>query len=147
MHLMENPITQQPAAMLHEINERSSENVNQEETPVVENEVKQDVQPVDDRDFISKAVELIIEGHKRAAMTPDKKNRIKRISDEYGARVAEVSNGRIIMEYRSQVVSRSKKQVVKTFMKNNKEIAAMMPVNWCGMMSDDKLEEKLREAF
>jgi hypothetical protein len=23
----------------------------------------------------------------------------------------------------------------------------MMPVNWCGMISDDKLEEKLREAF
>ena len=147
MHLMENPITQQPAAMLHEINERTSEDVNQEETPVVENEVKQDVQTTDDRDFISKAVELIIEGHKRAAMTPDKKNRIKRISDEYAARVAEVSDNRIIMEYRSQVVSRSKKQVVKTFMKNTKELAAIMPDNWCGMMSDDKLEEKLREAF
>ena len=80
MHLMENPITQQPAAILHEINERTSEDVNQEENPVVENEVKQDVQTTDDRDFISKAVELIIEGHKRAAMTPDKKNRIKRIS-------------------------------------------------------------------
>jgi hypothetical protein len=51
------------------------------------------------------------------------------------------------MEYRSQVVSRSKKQVVKTFMKNTKELAAIMPDNWCGMMSDDKLEEKLREAF
>ena len=147
MHLMENPITQQPAAMLHEINERSSENVNQEETPVVENEVKQDVQTTDDRDFIAKAIELIIEGHKRAAMTPDKKNRIKRISDEYAARVAEISDNRIIMEYRSQVVSRSKKQVVKTFMKNTKELAAIMPDNWCGMMSDDKLEEKLREAF
>jgi hypothetical protein len=147
MHLMENPITQQPAAMLHEINERTSEDVNQEETPVVEDEVKQDVQHVDDRDFISKAVELIIEGHKRAAMTPDKKNRIKRISDEYSARVAEISDNRIIMEYRSQVVSRSKKQVVKTFMKNTKELAAIMPDNWCGMMSDDKLEEKLREAF
>ena len=147
MHLMENPITQQPAAMLHEINERTSEDVNQEETLPVENEVKQDVQTTDDRDFISKAVELIIEGHKRAAMTPDKKNRIKRISDEYAARVAEVSDGRIIIEYRSQVVSRSKKQVVKTFMKNTKELAAIMPDNWCGMMSDDKLEEKLREAF
>lgn len=147
MHLMENPITQQPAAMLHEINERTSEDVNQEETPVVEDEVKQNVQTTDDRDFIAKAVELIIEGHKRAAMTPDKKNRIKRISDEYAARVAEVSDGRIIMEYRSQVVSRSKKQVVKTFMKNTKELAAIMPDNWCGMMSDDKLEEKLREAF
>jgi hypothetical protein len=90
---------------------------------------------------------LIIEGHKRAAMTPDKKNRIKRISDEYAARVAEISDNRIIMEYRSQVVSRSKKQVVKTFMKNTKELAAIMPDNWCGMMSDDKLEEKLREAF
>jgi hypothetical protein len=32
-------------------------------------------------------------------------------------------------------------------MKNTKELAAMMPVNWCGMISDDKLEEKLREAF
>jgi len=147
MHLMENPITQQPAAMLHEINEHTSEDVNQEETPVVEDEVKQDVQTTDDRDFISKAVELIIEGHKRAAMTPDKKNRIKRISDEYAARVAEISDNRIIMEYRSQVVSRSKKQVVKTFMKNTKELAAIMPDNWCGMMSDDKLEEKLREAF
>ena len=147
MHLMENPITQQPAAMLHEINERTSEDVNQEETPVVEDEVKQDVQTTDDRDFISKAVELIIEGHKRAAMTPDKKNRIKRISDEYAARIAEISDNRIIMEYRSQVVSRSKKQVVKTFMKNTKELAAIMPDNWCGMMSDDKLEEKLREAF
>ena len=147
MHLMENPITQQPAAMLHEINERTSEDVNQEETPVVENEVKQDVQTTDDRDFISKTVELIIEGHKRAAMTPDKKNRIKRISDEYAARVAEISDNRVIMEYRSQVVSRSKKQVVKTFMKNTKELAAIMPDNWCGMMSDDKLEEKLREAF
>lgn len=147
MHLMENPITQQPAAMLHEINERTSEDVNQEETPVVENEVKQDVQTTDDRDFISKAVELIIEGHKRAAMTPDKKNRIKRISDEYAARVAEISDNRIIIEYRTQVVSRSKKQVVKTFMKNTKELAAIMPGNWCGMMSDDKLEEKLREAF
>lgn len=147
MHLMENPITQQPAAMLHEINEHTSEDVNQEESPVVEDEVKQDVQTTDDRDFISKAVELIIEGHKRAAMTPDKKNRIKRISDEYVARVAEISDNRIIMEYRSQVVSRSKKQVVKTFMKNTKELAAIMPDNWCGMMSDDKLEEKLREAF
>ena len=147
MHLMENPITQQPAVMLHEINERTSEDVNQEETPVVEDEVKQDVQTTDDRDFISKTVELIIEGHKRAAMTPNKKNRIKRISDEYAARVAEISDNRIIMEYRSQVVSRSKKQVVKTFMKNTKELAAIMPDNWCGMMSDDKLEEKLREAF
>lgn len=147
MHLMENPITQQPAAMLHEINERTSEDVNPEETPVVEDEVKQDVQTTDDKDFIAKAVELIIEGHKRAAMTPDKKNRIKRISDEYAARVAEISDNRIIMEYRSQVVSRSKKQVVKTFMKNTKELAAIMLDNWCGMMSDGKLEEKLREAF
>ena len=153
MHLMENPITQQPAAMLHEINERTSEDVNQEETPVVEQKVQttevveQEVQTTDDRDFISKAVELIIEGHKRAAMTLDKKNRIKRISDEYAARIAEISDNRIIMEYRIQVVSRTKKQVVKTFMKNTKELAAIMPDNWCGMMSDDKLEEKLREAF
>ena len=147
MHLMENPITQQPTAMLHGINERTSEDINQEEAPVIEQEVKQDVQNKDDRDFISKAVELIIKGHKIASNTPNNKKYVKSCSDEYAARVAEISDNRIIMEYRIQVVSRSKKQVVKTFMKNTKELAAIMPDNWCGMMSDDRLEEKLREAF